>query len=125
MGKILTNKVAVKSMKKKSEKHKKGILFLNNIFPSTNVPFLLRFLKKFGKIKRSFFFYTSMSVCEKNQRVVSCIIEFTKKSNAKRVSVLIGQNRHLFNQNLPVKECFYLKNTCWNNISDFFNQSFS
>ena len=66
-----------------------------------------------------------MSVCEKNQRVVSCIIEFTKKSNAKRVSVLIGQNRHLFNQNLPIKECFYLKNTCWNNISDFFNQSFS
>ncbi len=105
-----------------SVKSNKGILVLKNVYSNISVTYVLSFLKKYGNIKRSFFFQHKVGqLFNRNGKYSSItgIIEFTKKIYAKRCSVLI---KHILNQTLtyvPFEEVFYLKQTNWKKLVEF------
>jgi hypothetical protein len=105
-----------------SDNPKKGILVLKNVYSNTSATYVLSFLKRYGNIKRSFFFKNKIGKLfnwNGKHSSITGIIEFTKKINAKRCSVLI---KHILNQTLtdiPFEEIFYLKQTNWKKLVEF------
>jgi hypothetical protein len=108
--------------KKNIKKIKSGILFLKNIPPSVCVTRVLNFLKNFGEIKRTFFFNSSCfeEINYKNiHPYYACIVEFTKKTDAKRASVLSAFFSFKSFFEVPFQKAFYLKKTYWDKLVGF------
>jgi len=111
-------------MRKKIKIRKEGIVYIQNISPRCTTIKIINYLKKFGKIKRTFFFNISnpeILSMKKLRTNFAGLIEFTKKINAKRLSVLITFFKFQSNLNIPFKNIFYLKHTKWETLVWLFN----
>jgi hypothetical protein len=121
MGNWIKTKKEVLKLKN-SDKSKKGVLVLKNLYSNISATYVLSFLKRYGNIKRSFFFQHKIRKLfnwNGKHSSITGIIEFTKKINAKRCSVLI---KHILDQTLtdiPFEEVFYLKQTNWKKLVEF------
>jgi hypothetical protein len=109
-----------KNSKEKNLKiHRPGILFLEGISPNIGVSGITVFLKRFGDIKRIFFFNSSRSfsiVHKKGSKFISGIIEFTKKMDAKRIPLIIKSTNYKSCMKAPFNKAFYLKQTNWKKL---------
>jgi hypothetical protein len=108
--------------KKNIKKIRSGILFLKNIHPSVCVIRVINFLKNFGEIKRTFFFNSSYfgEINSKHIRpYFACIVEFTKKTDAKRASILSEFFSCRSFLDVPFQKAFYLKKTYWDKLAGF------
>jgi hypothetical protein len=108
--------------KKYKKKNRSGILLLKNIHPSAGVIRVINFLKNFGEIKRTFFFNSSC-FGEINSKPIrpyfACIVEFTKKTDAKRASILTEFFSCRSFLDVPFQKAFYLKKTYWDKLVGF------
>lgn len=73
---------------KNSGKSKKGIIVLKNVCSNISVSYVQSFLKRYGNIKRSFFFQHKVRElfnrdCKHSS--ITGIIEFTKKNKRKKM----------------------------------------
>lgn len=99
-----------------------GILFLEGVSSDIGVSKITVFLKRYGDIKRIFFFNSSRSFGTFQKKVnlyVVGIVEFTKKINAKRVPLLIKIPIHQSGTEIPFEKAFYLKRTNWKKLVEF------
>ena len=117
-----------KNLKKKvigqkiSNRSEKGVLLVTKVFPNTPVTYVLSFLKRYGHIQRSFFFPQKVEGFFNQKTKYQCIsgiVEFTKKINAKRCSILVKENLNQHLINIPFEKAFYLKRTDWKNLVKF------
>jgi len=102
---------------------KNGIIILKNVFPFTPICQILRFLRKYGNIKKTFFFNCKnipFSLEQKGRVCILCMVEFTKKSTAKRFTILSQSNKGKVFMKKPFEEAFYLKKSEWNILADMF-----
>jgi len=110
-------------MGRKSE-GRKGILFIKNIRSKIQPVKIKNFLKKFGKINRTFFFNTKNTEYLPSKKLpgnLAGIIEFAKKIEAKRFLTLMNSSEDQFLKELPFKKAFYLKDTRWFTLVPLFN----
>lgn len=102
---------------------KNGIIILKNVFPFTTICQILKFLRKYGNIKKTFFFNCKnipFSLRHKGRAGILGMVEFTKKSTAKRFTILSQTNKSKAFIKKPFEEAFYLKKSEWNILAHMF-----
>jgi len=109
-------------MRRKSES-RMGILFIQNIHSKITPVKIKNFLRKFGKINRTFFFNTKNPEYLPSKKLsanLAGMIEFTKKIEAKRFLTLLKSSEDHFLKEIPFKKAFYLKRSNWSTLVPLF-----